>query len=99
MRYYNRAGEQIPESEYLAEFKKNCNVAVTRVDSSTVSTVFMVIDHNCGAGEPILFETMVFGSDRRGIEKWTRRYSTEAEAIAGHNEIVAAIRDGKPSDA
>ncbi len=99
MRYYNRAGEQIPVSEYLAEVEKNCNVAVDRVEGFGVSTVFMVIDRSYGnTGDPILFETMVFDDDLGALGHWTRHYSTEAEAVAGHNEIVAALREGRGSD-
>lgn len=50
-----------------------------------VSTVFLGIDHNFNpAGQPLLFETMVFGDD----ELEQRRYATWDEAVSGHNEIV-----------
>jgi hypothetical protein len=54
-----------------------------------VSTVFLGIDYNFGPeGPPLLYETMVFGG-MRGDEQW--RYATRAEALAGHERIVAEI--------
>lgn len=48
----------------------------------SVSTVFLVIDHNYSRkGAPILFETMVFGGRYDGLQF---RYSTIEEAEAGH---------------
>jgi hypothetical protein len=64
-------------------------VAKTRVGESEVSTVFLGIDHQFGEGPPLLFETMVFGGD--GMDGHTRRYTTWAEAEAGHAEVVKEI--------
>lgn len=62
-------------------------VAQTNVtDDIRVSTVFLGIDHGNGEGEPILFETIVFGGEHDGR---TERYSTWNEAQKGHNNIVA----------
>ena len=65
----------------------------TEDNNILVSTVFLGIDHNfCMTGEPILFETMVFGGEHNG---WCRRYSTWEEAEQGHAITVAAIREGE----
>ena len=56
-----------------------------------VSTVFLGIDHNWGAGNPILFETMVFDNGRSEtllggseyhptIDNYFQRYSTWEQA-------------------
>ncbi len=37
-----------------------------KVGQVRVSTVFLGIDHACGDGEPMLFETMVFGGKLDG---------------------------------
>ncbi len=65
-----------------------------------VSTVWLGLDHGFGGllGEqPIIFETMVFRRDREsgrpefeGDEQ--ERYATEAEALAGHERMVAEVR-------
>ena len=51
-----------------------------------VSTVFLGIDHGF-EDEPILFETMVFGS--RVI--WQERCATWDEAIAQHATVIARL--------
>lgn len=54
------------------------------------STVFLGIDHNfSGAGEPLLFETMIF--DKDGDELYQERYSTWEEAEAGHEKAIKHI--------
>ncbi len=61
-----------------------------RFEPVRVSTVFLGLDHNyLGDGEPLLFETMIFG----GIhdeEQW--RYSTWNEAVTGHYKAVKVVR-------
>lgn len=52
-----------------------------------VSTVFLGMDYNCGEGEPLLFETMVFPPDSYS-DKHCQRYSTYEEAEKGHQEMV-----------
>lgn len=50
-----------------------------------VSTVFLGIDHNfLSKGDPILFETMIFG----GGNEFQERYSTWDEAEEGHNRVL-----------
>ncbi len=53
-------------------------------DSVKVSTVFLNIDHGDGIGDPILFETMVFGGEYDGYQE---RYCTYDEAILGHEKV------------
>jgi len=66
-------------------------VAKTRVGDALVSTVFLGLDHNFGAGgDPLLFETLVFlGED--GSTGAMRRYFIWAEAEAGHAALVAEL--------
>jgi hypothetical protein len=56
-----------------------------------VSTVFLGLDHSFGDGPPRLFETMIFGGEHDG-DQW--RYSTWAEAEAGHARAVALVGEG-----
>ena len=53
-----------------------------------VSTVFLGIDHNFGAGKPLLFETMVFPSKGGYGELDVDRYSSYKEAEKGHKLMV-----------
>jgi hypothetical protein len=66
-------------------------VDLTYLDTDVhVSTVFMGLDHNfTGQGPPILFETMIFGSE---LDQSMRRYSTWDEAAAGHIALVEQLR-------
>lgn len=53
-----------------------------------VSTVFLGIDHSHAApGPPIIWETSVFASSDRG-EVYGDRYSTQEEALEGHERGV-----------
>ena len=54
-----------------------------------VSTVFLGLNHNLGEGEPILFETMVFGGAHDQEEE---RYSTWDEAEEGHKRWVDMVK-------
>ena len=65
-------------------------VAWDQIGDARVSTVFLGLDHNMRmSGEPILFETMVFGGPLND-ERW--RYATYAEAERGHQEAVTQTR-------
>jgi hypothetical protein len=57
-----------------------------------VSTMFLGLDHRFGSGPPLLFETMVFGGPH---DEWQDRYSTKAEAEAGHHRIVDLLKSGE----
>lgn len=59
-------------------------VARTPIGEWEVSTVFLGINHNFFDGAPLLFETMIFGSD---LEYQTRG-STYREALAMHQEGI-----------
>lgn len=70
-----------------------CIVAKTKIDDAVeVSTVFLGLDHNYGDGPPILFETMIFGGPH---DHWQDRYHTWTQAVAGHDQVVAALCAGK----
>lgn len=62
-------------------------VGNTEVDGDIrVSTVFLGLDHSFGHGDPLLFETMIFGGAHDGYQE---RYSKWDEAEAGHATAVA----------
>lgn len=56
-----------------------------------ISTVWLGMDHQFGAGPPLIFETMIF-TDDENLDTWCDRYATEAEAAAGHRRVVDAIQ-------
>ncbi len=67
------------------------HVGYTQITSEiTVSTVFLGIDHRfTGKGPPLLFETLVFGSEMDG-EMW--RYTSWDDAEVGHAMAVKKVR-------
>lgn len=65
-------------------------VGWTRVsDDVLVSTVKLIADHSFGGPCPLWFETMIFGGPH---DEFQERYSTEAEAITGHDKAVAMAK-------
>jgi hypothetical protein len=68
------------------------------VDGHRISTVFLGLCHNFDPFDktPIVFETMVFQSDRRDI--YLERYSTWQEAEAGHQRAIQWVKDGCKED-
>jgi hypothetical protein len=62
----------------------------TARDDVRVSTVFLGLDHGFGLDHtpPLLFETMVFVN---GTEEGCERYSSWAEAEAGHERWVQQV--------
>lgn len=65
--------------------------ARTEVGDAVVSTVFLSLDHAFMGGPPILYETMIFGGKHKEAQ-W--RYRNRWEALAHHDQIVAALRRG-----
>lgn len=93
--YIDRNGKEITLEEWgkLMENKAARSVALDVIDHVRVSTVWLGLDHqHTPGGPPLIFETMVFGGEN---DDYCRRYSTEAEAIAGHKAVCDAIRAGE----
>jgi hypothetical protein len=82
----------------------------TMLDGSSVSTVFLGLDHAWGGGPPLLFETCIFlhedtepgtvspfGSGRLlQASEVMQRYSTWAEAEIGHMELCEQLAHALP---
>lgn len=67
----------------------NRHVAKDKIKSVRISTVFLGLDHCYTNGQPILFETMVFGGKH---DQWQDRYSTWEEAEIGHKKAVQMVK-------
>lgn len=82
--------DSVEEWARMFEDRTGRRVAATEVAPDiSVSTVFLGLDHSFGGGPPELFETLIFGGPDAGEMD---RYSTWAEAEAGHERMVAAQR-------
>ena len=68
----------------------NRRVAYHETGDTSVSTVFLIVDHRFDStiGPPIVFETMVFGGPMDGLQ-W--RYCTWDEAAQGHTKACAKV--------
>jgi len=95
--YYDRDGNPIglgdwAEANNDLDYKR---VARTFVGAVEVSTVWLGLDHGLMGDRPLIFETMCFtwvGGDRAISDDYMERYSTEQEALEGHDRIVARIK-------
>lgn len=97
--WFNRDGQPIDAATAndLLGNRAYQRVALTRITSGSdqgtdfiVSTVWLGINYNFGDGEPVIFETMVFGGNERQDET-CYRWTTEQAARDGHAEVVATI--------
>lgn len=65
-------------------------ISEDHVDGVRVSTVFLGLNHQMRVGgEPILFETMIFGGP---LDNSTWRYATYAEAERGHQHALSEAK-------
>ena len=88
---YDRQGNPLELLEWGRLLKKE---EMRRVRETTlpngkwISTVWIGLDHSFGPGPPLIFETMVFSklAGEGGLD--SERYSTEEQAIAGHEAMV-----------
>ena len=74
--------------EWSKENQRHIDEAVK--DGIRVSTIFLGLDHSFGGGEPVLFETMIFGGEH-DQDLW--RYKTWEEAVDGHAtaRVIAGV--------
>lgn len=94
--WYDREGRPIDMLMYavLRGDPEYFRVAEDLVGHFSVSTVWLGLDHNyMGQGPPLIFETMVFGTDPRlpWWEEWQQRYATREGAEKGHKEVCDDI--------
>lgn len=58
-----------------------------RISDTLISTVFLGVDHSM-FGEPLLFETMIFGGRYNELQ---RRYATLEQAVLGHQQVIGLL--------
>jgi hypothetical protein len=89
--FYDRQGNPITLEEWM-RLSGDKIVRQDEVGDYFVSTVWLGINHNFHPiGPPLIFETMVFPSESwRDLE--CCRYSTEEEALEGHERMLNEVR-------
>ena len=89
--YFDKDGTPMTLMEWAAKFE-DFDYKVVASDNGKiyqVSTIWLGINHNfADDGPPLIFESMVFPLDSYEDQD-CRRYATEAEALAGHDELVS----------
>ncbi len=85
--------QAVPEPDTLkwsAWFEStNRMVSQSMIGDVRVQTDFIGIDQNAGMGDPLLWETMVFGGKYDGYQD---RYSSAIAAQVGHEQAVAIVK-------
>lgn len=105
MNYYMRDGSPAPGKDHMEQMlnwsrayeNADRHVGSTTIGHLWVSTVYLGLDHSFGGGPPLIFETMVFDhsdGETSSTDLYCERWSTEAEALAGHNAVVERIIKG-----
>lgn len=93
-------GEAIPApgllswGQWLQDHPKERQLADDQIGNARVSTIFLGLD--CGfhfrdahvVYRPMLWETMVFGGP---YDQFQTRYTSRADALAGHGKIVQML--------
>ncbi len=88
-----RWGEWFERSRRTSYHGDPRRVAISQIAQYRISTVFLASDHSFGAGPPVLWETMVFGSG--AWDQYQERYTSRADALARHQRICELILAGK----
>lgn len=101
--YYDRQGKPIELTDWAKRMNDSKYKIVKQTHNVgrgwMVSTVWLGLNHRFGEGPPLIFETMVFAehdwlrNDPIGVEPGLpdhdqERYTTEEEALAGHEAMV-----------
>jgi hypothetical protein len=97
-RYYDQDGQPMAMLDWAAAFGRARERTLGRTilkgparGTKWVSTVWLGLDHQWGEGAPLIFESMVFVRGSYS-ELECRRYTTRAEALAGHAELCRIWR-------
>jgi hypothetical protein len=81
-------------NEKLGDMEYKVVKQETLPDGKWISTVWLGLDHSHMGTPPLIFETMVFESRGSMKDLDQDRYSTEIEALAGHEAMKAKWESG-----
>jgi len=93
---YGKPMELMEWAKKLEDSKYKIIKQTTLPDGKLVSTVWLGLNHNFGAGDPLIFETMVFPNKKDFGELDVDRYSTLEQAKLGHSMMVDKWRGKQP---
>jgi len=75
---------------WIAVNEHKRRVARDSVGDAEVSTVFLTLNMAFDDGDPVLWETMIFGGKH---DQHQERYTSYDAAVAGHARALAMIKD------
>lgn len=86
----DEAGNPAPEPDLMkwAAWMENGGRTLANDELSggvNVSTVFLGLDHRSEGGDPVLWETMIFGGAH---DQFQERYISRQDALAGHAKAL-----------
>ena len=90
--------EMLEAAKWLEEATKSRRKQAGRTTLESgilVSTVFLGLDHGCGDGPPLLFETMAFPKEGDFGELDCERCSTWEQALEQHELMVKKYKETK----
>lgn len=70
----------------------NRHIKNDKIGDVSISTVFLGLDHKFGEGEPLLFETMIFGGEH---DQYQERYTNIEDSKIGHDKAVKLVKGGR----
>lgn len=89
----NNEGDPAREDniEAFAEWhdKANRTIAKDNIGDVLISTIFLAYDYSWGEGEPILWETLIFGGEH---DLYQERYTSKEDALVGHLKAVKLVK-------
>jgi hypothetical protein len=98
-RFWSRKGRPIDSVRVWAKLFEDPEYKIvkqtTLKNGKFVSTIWLGLNHGWGEGPPLVFETMVFPCKGVFGDLDCVRYSTEKEALAGHERMLRKWQGGK----
>jgi len=98
--YFDRNGNRLQ----LMDWAKKCEddeyrkVKQDKIGKYFISTIWFGLNMNFFSNqEPLIFETMIFLDDDDQLDEfylYQEEYSTEQQALEGHERAVKLVRDG-----
>lgn len=98
MNYYDRVGNLITQSQWskLMDMQSYKIVARSYIPEGKttvqISTVWLGMTHGIVDGQPIIYETMIFGGKHNDYQE---RYTNEEDALLGHVIARNLVKYGK----
>lgn len=89
--YFDPLGKEMSYFEYFYICPSlHKHVQQTLIEGTTVSTVWLCMNHAFGHSQKKIFETMIFGDPN--FEDYMERYETLEEAEDGHKKAVELVK-------